>query len=71
MMIYDKNLSVVPITTHIKLKDVSKKISVELINKKLLTLNKEFKKLFKFKPKIAILGLNPHNGEFKKIQRKF
>ena len=66
MMIYNKNLSVVPVTTHIKLKDVSKKISVELINKKLLTLNKEFKKLFKFKPKIAILGLNPHNGEFKK-----
>ena len=52
MMIYDKNLSVVPITTHIKLKDVSKKISVELINKKLLTLNKEFKKLFKFLQKL-------------------
>ena len=51
MMIYDKNLSVVPITTHIKLKDVSK-ISVELINKKLLTLNKEFKNYLNLSQKL-------------------
>ena len=29
----------------------------------MLTLNTQFKKLFKKKPKICLLGLNPHNSE--------
>ena len=66
MMIYNKKLSVVPLTTHIKVKDISKNISTNLIVKKISTLNKSYIKLFRAKPKIGILGLNPHNGEMKK-----
>ena len=66
MMIYNKKLSVVPITTHIKIKDISKKITYNLIKKKLITLNECYKKLFNKKPKIGVLGLNPHNAEYSK-----
>tara|TARA_B100001093_G_C26737109_1_gene974946 strand:+ start:353 stop:1318 length:966 start_codon:yes stop_codon:yes gene_type:complete len=66
MLIHNKNFSVAPITTHIKIKNVSKKISTNLIFKKIITLNDQFKKLFKKKPKIGILGLNPHNNELSK-----
>ena len=62
-MIYNKKLSVVPLTTHIEIKNVTKKIKLDLIKTKILTLNKSYFKLFKKKPKIAILGLNPHNSE--------
>ncbi len=65
MMIYNKKLAVVPITTHIPIKNVSKKITNELIEKKIITINKYYKKLFKKKPRIGILGLNPHNAEYK------
>ncbi len=63
MLIQNKKLSVVPITTHINIKSVSKKININLIIKKMTTLQKDFKKLFNKKPKIGILGLNPHNAE--------
>ena len=66
MMLYNKNLSVVPITTHININQVNNKIKKDLIFKKIFTLNHFYKKLFKKKPKIGILGLNPHNGEFEK-----
>ena len=66
MVIYNKNLSVVPITTHIKLKNVSKFIKKDFLSKKLITLNKFYKKYFKKTPKIGVLGLNPHNLELKK-----
>ena len=63
MFIHNKKLSVVPITTHINIKNVSKKININLIIKKMNTLQKDFKKLFGKRPKIGILGLNPHNAE--------
>ena len=66
MLIYNKKLSVAPITTHIKIKDISRKINKELIIKKIFTLNKAYFKLFKKKPKIGVLGLNPHNNEYSK-----
>ncbi len=65
MLIYNKKLSVSPITTHIKLKKVPKNISSLKIIKKIITINKFFKKRFKFKPKFGVLGLNPHNDEFR------
>ena len=34
--------------------------------KKINTLNFYFKKILKYKPKIAVLGLNPHNAEYEK-----
>tara|TARA_E500000178_G_scaffold353214_1_gene418503 strand:+ start:907 stop:1866 length:960 start_codon:yes stop_codon:yes gene_type:complete len=66
MMIYNKKLSVVPITTHINLKQVSSKISKSLIFNKILNLRSCFKKNFGIDPRIAVLGLNPHNGEMRK-----
>ena len=66
MLIYNKTLSVSPITTHLLLKDVAKKIGRKMIIQKLKTINNWYKKKFKKKPKIAMLGLNPHNGELKK-----
>ena len=66
MMIHNKKISVVPITTHIDIKRVPKMINSLLIQKKILSLNKSYKNLFKKKPKIGVLGLNPHNSELKK-----
>lgn len=66
MLIRNKKLSVSPITTHINLKDVSKKLNKNLIVKKILTINSWFLKNNKKKAKIGILGLNPHNGELRK-----
>tara|TARA_B100002019_G_scaffold292896_1_gene317689 strand:- start:1140 stop:2105 length:966 start_codon:yes stop_codon:yes gene_type:complete len=66
MLIRNKKLSVSPVTTHINLKKVSQKLSRRLIITKVISLNKNFKKIFFKKPKIAILGLNPHNAELKK-----
>ena len=66
MVIYNKNLSVAPLTTHIKVRDVSKFIKKDLLSKKLITLKKFYVKYFKKNPKIAVLGLNPHNFELKK-----
>ena len=61
MFIYNKNLSVSPITTHIPLSQVNKKISQYNIIKKVKIINEFYKKIFNKKPNFAILGLNPHN----------
>lgn len=63
MMIYNKKFSVVPITTHLEIKNVTKKINKNLIIQKILTINNFFINFLNKKPKIAILGLNPHNSE--------
>ena len=60
MLIYNDNLSVCPITTHLPLKLVSKKITKKLIKEKILIINKFYTKILKFKPKIGVVGLNPH-----------
>ena len=60
MLIYNKNLSVCPVTTHLPLKLVSKKINKRLIIDKAILINNFFLKNIGYKPKIAILGLNPH-----------
>ncbi len=60
MLIYNKKFSVVPITTHIPLKNVTKEISKDLIIKKIETINSFFIKKLKKKPSFAITGLNPH-----------
>ena len=60
MLIYNKNLSVCPLTTHVPLKQVSKIISKKLIIEKVKLINEFYKVTFKKKPRIAVLGLNPH-----------
>ena len=60
MLIYNKNLSVCPLTTHIPLKKVAKKITKKNIHDKVSLITSFYKKYRSFKPRIAILGLNPH-----------
>ncbi len=71
MLIYNKKLSVVPITTHIRIKDISKRIKKNLLLGKIKTLKKYYQKYFKKNPRIAVLGLNPHNLELKKDSEEF
>jgi len=66
MLIYNKKLSVSPITTHIPLNQVSLKIEKSKIIKKVKMINAFYKKIFNKKPNFAILGLNPHNFSLSK-----
>ena len=67
MLIYNKKLSVCPITTHLPISMVAKNINKKIIKEKVLLINDFYKKKFKIKPKIGILGLNPHCESIKKI----
>ena len=60
MLIYNKRLSVSPLTTHIPLKEVHKSITKNKIIDLVFLINEFYKKKLKKKPKIAITGLNPH-----------
>ena len=66
MLIQNKKLSVSPVTTHIDIKNISKKIDKKIIINKIKTIDKWYKKQYNKKPKIGILGLNPHNAELRK-----
>ena len=60
MLIYNGKLSVSPLTTHLPIKLVAQKITKKLIQDRLKLINNFYLKYFKFKPKIAVTGLNPH-----------
>ena len=60
MLIYNKKLSVCPVTTHLPLKLVAKKITKRKIREKIIIINDFYKKFLGFKPRIAVIGLNPH-----------
>ena len=63
MLLYnEKNFSVCPLTTHIQLKDVEKKITEKKIRNCILNIVNFYKKMNK-KIRICILGLNPHAGK--------
>ena len=71
MLIYCKKLSVSPVTTHIPLSEVNKKIDQYKIIQKVKVINNFYKKVLKKKPNFAILGLNPHNfSSLKKSEEK-
>ena len=60
MLIYNEKLSVCPITTHLPLKLVPKEINKKKIIEKISLVDNFYKKTFKFKPRIGVLGMNPH-----------
>ena len=60
MLIFNKRLSVSPITTHIPLKSVHKNINKRSLINQIETINNFYKKFLNLKPKIAVIGLNPH-----------
>ena len=64
MILFANQFRVALITEHISIKDVAATITRELITRKLNTLNESLKRDFGIdKPKIAVLGLNPHAGD--------
>ena len=64
MLIFNNQLSVSPITTHIPINKVEKKIKKKMIISKMIRINDFYKKFLGFKPKIAVTGLNPHCETF-------
>ena len=60
MLIFNEKLSVSPLTTHIPIKYVSKRIDKLKIIENILAISKFYNLIFKKKIKIAVLGLNPH-----------
>ena len=60
MIIYNKKLSVSPITTHIPIKYVAKKIKKNKIINKIKLISNFWNIKFKKKAKVGITGLNPH-----------
>tara|TARA_B100000989_G_C19518524_1_gene462936 strand:+ start:499 stop:1470 length:972 start_codon:yes stop_codon:yes gene_type:complete len=64
MLIYNKVLSVCPITTHLPISKVSKKINTKAIVIKSTLINNFYRNKLKRKPRIAITGLNPHCENF-------
>jgi 4-hydroxythreonine-4-phosphate dehydrogenase len=64
MLLVDEGLRVGLVTNHVSLKDVTGKIDINLIISKIEILNQTLKQDFLIsKPRIAILGLNPHAGD--------
>ena len=64
MMFLGSRWKIVLVTTHLPLKDVSKWITADRVLSTLRLTDEEMKKYFGIpRPKIAVLGLNPHSGE--------
>lgn len=64
MLMVQDNLRVGLLTDHIPVNEVSAHLTEALIRKKLLTVNNSLKQDFGInKPKIAVLGVNPHSGD--------
>ena len=60
MLIFNNKISVCPATTHLPIKFVTKKINKNLIKEKVFLINNFYKNFFNFKPRIGVVGLNPH-----------
>ena len=60
MLIYNKKLSVCPLTTHLPLKQVPKNVTKKLISEKIDLIDNFYKKQLGIKAKIGVTGLNPH-----------
>jgi 4-hydroxythreonine-4-phosphate dehydrogenase len=64
MILADDTLRVALVTGHIALKDVSAALSIDLVAKRIQQLQKSMIEDFGIrKPKIAVLGLNPHASD--------
>ena len=64
MFMVTDTLRVGLLTDHVPVKDITEKISSKLIEKKINTIYDSLIKDFKInRPKIAVLGINPHTGD--------
>lgn len=65
MLMISNSLRVGLLTDHVAVKDVVKNITDKLIEKKINTIHKSLIQDFGIiKPKIAVLGINPHTGDY-------
>tara|TARA_Y100000741_G_scaffold320686_1_gene269373 strand:- start:1345 stop:2313 length:969 start_codon:yes stop_codon:yes gene_type:complete len=60
MLIYNDKIAVSPLTTHLPLKYVAKNITKKKIIENVIEIKKFYENVLHKKPKVAILGLNPH-----------
>ena len=64
MLLINDVMRVAVVTGHIPVDEVSKALTASLIAEKLMVLNKSLKQDFSIiRPRIAVLGLNPHAGD--------
>lgn len=63
MMLAGPTLKVVPLTTHVALRDVPSALSADLAEHAIRVTDAAFRRHFGRKPRIAVAGLNPHAGE--------
>ena len=70
MLIYNKALSVSPLTTHIPISKVAKNVKKKNIILKIKKIDNFYKKVLKITPKIAVTGLNPHCESFDKENKE-
>lgn len=64
MFMVSENIKVGLFTDHVPLKDISSKITPELIKRKIQTIKLSLQQDFKIAvPKIAVMGINPHTGD--------
>ncbi len=70
MLIYNEKISVSPLTTHLPIKQVAKNITKKKIIDNIKQIKKFYENLLNKKPKIAVLGLNPHCETIDKISEE-
>ena len=64
MFLVSDTLRVATVTGHVPLKNIAQQLSIEKIESKLRIINASLKRDFNVrKPRIAVLGLNPHAGD--------
>ena len=63
MLLFNDKFSVCPLTTHILLKNVEKKLNKIMLKKSIINIYKFYKLKIKKKIQIVVLGLNPHAGK--------
>ena len=70
MLIYNKKISVSPLTTHLPIRKVAGNVTKIKIIKNVKIINSFYIKYLNSKPKIAVLGLNPHCETTDKISEE-
>lgn len=71
MLLCSDNLRVALVTTHMALRDVPGSITAERISSICTILDNDLRRLFGItKPRVAVLGLNPHAGESGQLGRE-
>lgn len=64
MILFDDDIRVALVTTHMALRDVPSAITKDAVKNTIINLNAALKQDFRMdKPRIAVLSLNPHNGD--------